>query len=78
MDATINDKLTYLDYQKTDRDDGHQDCRRDHGQVAERLRVPQGQRPSLVDAVDTALAELRADGTLPKISQKYFDADVTQ
>ena len=32
----------------------------------------------LTAAVDKALADLRADGTLAKISEKYFGADVTK
>ena len=35
--------------------------------------------PSLrLDAVNKALDKLRADGTLKKLSEKYFNADVTQ
>ena len=34
--------------------------------------------PDLVKAVNDALAALRADGTLKKISEKWFGADVTQ
>ena len=33
---------------------------------------------ALVDDVDQALADLRADGTLAEISQQWFGADVTQ
>lgn len=34
--------------------------------------------PELLAAVNKALDELRADGTLEKLSTKYFNADVTQ
>ena len=34
--------------------------------------------PELLAAVNKALDELRADGTLEKLSKKYFNADVTQ
>lgn len=34
--------------------------------------------PELLEAIDKALDKLRADGTLAKLSQKYFGADVTQ
>ncbi|KQQ54653.1 cystine transporter subunit [Pseudomonas sp. Leaf127] len=34
--------------------------------------------PELLAAIDEALAKLRADGTLKKLSEKYFGADVTQ
>jgi ABC-type amino acid transport substrate-binding protein len=35
-------------------------------------------KKDLVKAIDGALDELRADGTLAKISDKYFGADVTE
>ncbi|RMP62175.1 hypothetical protein ALQ18_04537 [Pseudomonas marginalis pv. marginalis] len=34
--------------------------------------------PELLAAVNKAIDELRADGTLKKLSEKYFNADVTQ
>jgi cystine transport system substrate-binding protein len=34
--------------------------------------------PELLEAINKAIDKLRADGTLAKLSQKYFDADVTK
>ncbi|MFF7706490.1 cystine ABC transporter substrate-binding protein [Pseudomonas sp. NPDC007930] len=34
--------------------------------------------PELLEAIDKAIAQLRADGTLAKLSTKWFGADVTQ
>ena len=34
--------------------------------------------PELLDAINKAIDKLRADGTLAKLSQKYFKADVTK
>lgn len=34
--------------------------------------------PELLAAIDKAIDKLRADGTLKKLSEKYFNADVTQ
>ncbi|HEY0289285.1 MAG TPA: cystine ABC transporter substrate-binding protein [Pseudomonas sp.] len=34
--------------------------------------------PELLDAINKAIDKLRADGTLAKLSQKYFQADVTK
>jgi len=34
--------------------------------------------PELLDAINKAIDKLRADGTLKKLSDKYFKADVTQ
>ena len=32
----------------------------------------------LLDAIQTAIDELKADGTLSKLSENYFDADFTE
>jgi cystine transport system substrate-binding protein len=77
VDATINDKLTYLDYATTEDASGVK-------VVAETDDTSQSAFPfakgstSLAAAVDDALETLRADGTLAEISTKYFGADVTQ
>ncbi len=34
--------------------------------------------PELLAAIDKALAALKADGTLARLSTQYFGADVTQ
>jgi L-cystine transport system substrate-binding protein len=77
VDATINDKLTYLDYQSTK---NNKDIKiaaetKDQSQVG--LAFQKGST-DLVDAVNKALDELRADGTLAKISEKYFGEDVSK
>ena len=79
IDATLNDKLTYLDYVTSKPD------------AAAKLKVAaETDDPStnafvvakgsttLVDAINDALEELRADGTLAAISEKYFGEDVSQ
>ena len=77
VDATINDKLTYLDSQKTKPDDGIKIAAETTDKSLSALTFRQGS-DDLVKAVDTALDELSADGTLGKISEKYFGADVTK
>ena len=77
VDATINDKLTYLDSQKTKNDPGIKIA----VETTEKSESAAAFRPGsedLVKAVDTALTDLSADGTLAKISEKYFGADVTK
>lgn len=77
VDATVNDELTFLDYEKTEGDTGLK-------VVAETDDVSQNAfafrkgSTTLVEAVDEALATLRADGTLAAISEKYFGADVSE
>lgn len=77
VDATINDKLTYLDSQKTNPDATIKIAAEseDQSKVGVALRKSD---TDLRDAINTALDELRTDGTLSEISQKYFGEDVSQ
>ena len=77
VDATINDKLTYLDYQKTAKDDEIKIAAETTDKSLSAFAIRKGST-SLTEAVNTALGELQADGTLASISQKYFDADVSK
>jgi cystine transport system substrate-binding protein len=77
VDATINDKLTYLDHQKAAKDDSIKIAAETTDKSLSAFAFRKGST-SLVEAVDKALGELQTDGTLTKISQKYFDADVTK
>lgn len=77
VDATINDKLTFLDYEKTDGPTGLKIAAETTDAGEQAFTFAQN-KANLVKAVDGALAELRADGTLAKISEKYFGADVTK
>lgn len=77
VDATINDELTYLDYQATEGNENIQVAAETEEQSLAALTFRQGS-DSLVDAVDEALAELAEEGTLTEISEEYFDADVSQ
>lgn len=77
VDATINDKLTYLDSQKTKEDPNIKIAVETTEKSESAVALRQGS-DEVLKAVNTALEELRADGTLAKISTKYFGADVTQ
>lgn len=77
VDATINDKLTFLDYETTDGPTGLK-VAAETEDAGEQAFVFTKDKQSLVDAVDAALEELRADGTLAEISDKYFGEDVTE
>lgn len=77
VDATINDKLTFLDYETTDGPTGLK-VAAETDEAGEQAFAFTKDKQALVDAVDGALEELRADGTLAKISEKYFGADVTE
>ncbi|QAY60521.1 amino acid ABC transporter substrate-binding protein [Microbacterium protaetiae] len=77
VDATINDKLTYLDYVNTKGSTGLKIAAETDDPAKSAFALTK-KKTALVDAIDDALTELRADGTLTTISKKYFGTDVTQ
>lgn len=76
VDATINDQLTYLDYEKTKGDTGLAVAATTSSAARNAFAFRKGSE-GLAKAVDRALAQLRKDGTLAKISEKYFGEDVS-
>ena len=77
VDATINDKLTYLDYVKTNGQSGLKIAAETTDKSQSAVALKKG-ATALTQAVDKALQQLADDGTLTSISQKYFGADVTK
>jgi cystine transport system substrate-binding protein len=77
IDATVNDNLTFLDWQKTEKDNTLKIAATSDDVSRNALTFRKGS-DDLVKAVDGALAGLAADGTLAKISEQYFGADVTK
>ena len=75
VDATVNDNLAVLDYQKSTGDTAVKIAAKT-GDVSEQA-IATRKDSDLVDAVNKALAELKADGTLKSISEKYFQTDVS-
>jgi L-cystine transport system substrate-binding protein len=76
VDATINDKLTFLDYEKTEGDSGLE-VAVETDEVANNAFAFRKGSDELVEAVDEALATLEKDGTLAEISEKYFGEDAS-
>ena len=75
IDAILVDRLAALEYAKKAKDTtaaGEAFSRQEAG-----VTLRKGE-PELLDAINKALDTLRADGTLKKLSEKYFSADVTQ
>ncbi|MBO0983117.1 amino acid ABC transporter substrate-binding protein [Rathayibacter sp. SD072] len=79
VDATINDRLTWLDWSTNfpDQAAGLKVAVTTDDSSESAFTFPRGS-DDLVDAVDEALGELRADGTLAEISERYFGADVSE
>ena len=76
VDVTINDSLALLEYQKTTGDKSVK--------IAAKIDPPTKQalvfrknETALQTQVDGALKALKADGTLARISEKYFGEDVS-
>ena len=76
VDATINDELTYLDYENTEGDTGLEIATTTEDEARNAVTFRPGS-DTLIEAVDQALAKLRKDGTLAEISEKYFGEDVS-
>jgi cystine transport system substrate-binding protein len=76
VDATVNDRLTFLDYQTSEGDNSLKVATQTGDEARNAITFRKG-GDSLVKAVDEAIAELKADGTLAQISKKYFGEDVS-
>ncbi len=78
IDATLNAELTYYDYVKAhpDADIRIAALTEEASQVAIPMRKG-AETESLRKAVNEAIEELRADGTLAELSGKYFGSDVS-
>ncbi|MET0811749.1 MAG: amino acid ABC transporter substrate-binding protein [Microbacterium sp.] len=77
VDATINDNLTFLDYETTNGPTGLKIAAETDDPAYNAFAFTKD-KTALVAAIDEALAELREEGVLAEISEKYFGADVSQ
>lgn len=77
VDAVINDKLAVLEYLASSKDTEVKIVA-SAGEKTEQAYAFRKDDTPLAEAFNKALDELRADGTLAKISEKYFQADVSK
>ncbi|ALE91357.1 hypothetical protein AOC05_01655 [Arthrobacter alpinus] len=77
VNAIVNDKLTFLDYQVTNPDSGLKVAATTKESSESAFAFRKGST-ALTQAVNTALKDLSADGTLGKLSEKYFGQDVSK
>jgi cystine transport system substrate-binding protein len=77
VDATINDELTFLDYLTTT-PDAAIEVAAETDETSESAFAFTKDKEALVEAVDEALAELREEGVLAEIGEKYFGTDVSE
>ncbi|GAA4065731.1 MULTISPECIES: amino acid ABC transporter substrate-binding protein [Agromyces] len=77
VDATINDQLTFLDYLNTT-PDAAIEVAAETDETSESAFALTQDKEALVEAIDEALAELREEGVLAELGEKYFGADVSE
>ena len=78
IDATLNAEVTFYDYMKAHPDAGLKIAAIDPEQTSVAIPMRKGEETaSLLEAVNTALAELAADGELKALSEKYFGTDIS-
>lgn len=76
-DATINDSLSFLDFNKKQPDAPVKIVATEGDASYSGVIVRKGD-PELVAAINKALADIKSDSTYQKISEKYFGQDVSQ
>ena len=77
IDATLNAEVSFYDYLSTHPDAPVKIACIDSQTTAQAVVMPKGET-ALREAVDKALEEMRADGTLTALSQKYFGTDISK
>lgn len=77
VDGTINDGLSFLDLMKQKPDLPLKKVAEQEDSAKNGLMFRKGNQ-ELIDAVNKALTDIKADGTYLKISEKYFGADVSK
>ncbi|MCB2288634.1 amino acid ABC transporter substrate-binding protein [Clostridium sp. CS001] len=77
VDATVNDSLSFLDLKKQKPDLAIKVVDEEHNAQPSAIMFNKGNK-ELVDATNKALADMKADGTYAKISDKWFAADVSK
>ncbi len=77
VDAIVNDNIAVLDYLASTASKDIKVVGDAGGEVSRQALTFRKSDPQLRAQADKALAELRDDGTLRKISEKYFEADVS-
>lgn len=78
VDATLNAEVTFYDYMNVHKDADLKVAALTEEASLVAFPLPKGENSdSLREAINTAIEELRADGTLSEISAKYFQTDIT-
>lgn len=77
IDATLNAEVTYYDYMKEHPEAEIKIACLDENATSVAIPMPKNSG-KLVEAVNEALADMAADGTLSALSEKYFGTDISK
>ncbi len=77
VDATVNDRLTFLDYETTNPGKGLKIAAQTDDTSKSAFALTKADS-ALAEAITAALEELRSEGVLADLGAKYFGADVSQ
>lgn len=78
IDATLNAEVTFYDYLKAHPDANVKIAAIDPDETSVAIPMHEGEEiAGLLAAVNEALAQMRADGTLTALSEKYFGTDIS-
>ena len=77
IDATLNAEVSFYDYLNAHPDAPVKIACVDSQTTAQAIVMPKGET-ALREAVDKALQEMREDGTLAQLSEKYFGTDISK
>ncbi|MCS3432456.1 cystine transport system substrate-binding protein [Klebsiella sp. BIGb0407] len=76
-DATINSNLSFLDFKKH-KPDAPVKIVAERGDAEQEAVLIRKGNPELRQAINSAIAEIKTDGTYQRISNEYFGADVSK
>ena len=77
IDATLNADVSFYDYLNVHPDADFKLVAQTAESSHVAIPVLKSEDPAYLDALNTAIAELRADGTLKTLSEKYFGQDIS-
>ncbi len=76
-DATLNDDVTFYDYKKQ-KPDAPIKIVATSDEASQNAALVKKGNDDLVDAINKALKELKDEGKIKEISEKYFDKDISE
>ena len=77
IDATLNDNVSFYDYLNVHPDADFKLVAQTEDASHVAIPIVKSEDSSFLDALNSAIDELRADGTLKELSEKYFGQDIS-